>query len=109
MLLRYHNCSIRPMNRTTLLLSVRSAAATIPYPCMPSFSVQAHRLAVRFTPPHWHAGTVGGQSLSALTMTTMPLYDERGKCLMRRRQLAVTGHGRPKVTFYFMMLSCPAD
>jgi hypothetical protein len=42
-------------------------------------------------------------------MTTMLPYDERGKYLMWRRQLALTGHGTPKVTFYFIMLSCPAD
>jgi hypothetical protein len=42
-------------------------------------------------------------------MITMPPYDERGRCLMRRGQLPVTGHGRPRVTIYFMMLSFLAD
>lgn len=52
MLLRFPSCFIPPMNRTTLLLSVRSAPATYPYPRMPSSSLQAHRLAFRFARPH---------------------------------------------------------
>ena len=109
MSLRYRNCFIPRVNRTTLLLSVRNAAASIRYPPMLSFNLQAHRLAFRFTPPHWHAGTAGGPSLLALMMTTMPPYDERGRCPMRRRQLALTGRGRPRVTVFFMMFSFPAD